>query len=190
MKLLIYGSQNFAQTVAALASDCDYEVAGFVDDFNQGPNVVGTSQSIRQSHPPHSHSVAIAIGYKNLPARLAAWLALREVGYVTPPLIHPRAYIARDVRIGEGVMVMAGAIVDVRANIHDIAVLWPSVCVNHDATIGRNTFLSPNTTICGHADIGGSSFIGAGTAIVDYGVVPESSFVPMLSRWTQRTPQT
>ncbi len=188
MKLLIYGSKDFAQTVAALAVDCGHVVAGFVDDFDQSGGVVGTSESIRQTHPPHDFSVAMAIGYNNLPARLAAWENLRGAGYSTPKLIHPRAYVGREVTMGEGVMVMAGAIVDVRAKVGDIAVLWPGACVNHDATIGHNSFLSPNTTICGHASIGASCFIGAGTAVVDRGVVPADSFVPMLFRWTRRGP--
>lgn len=186
MKLLVYGSQDFAQTVAALAVDCGYVIAGFVDDFNQGTGVVGTSKSIRLSHPPQNFSIVMAIGYKNLPARLVAWENLRRTGYSTPTLIHPRAYVGREVRMGEGAMVMAGAIIDVRAQIGDIAVLWPGACVNHDATIGSNSFLSPNTTICGHADIGASCFVGAGTAVVDRGVVPAGSFLPMLSRWTRR----
>lgn len=186
MKLLIYGSQDFSRTVADLAKDCDHEVVGFVDDFNESDAIVGTSRSIIRSHPPDCYGVAMAIGYRNLPARLAAWQAMRRAGYTTPSLIHPRAYIGREVDLGMGVMVMAGAIVDVRAKLGDIAVVWPGACLNHDARVGINTFLSPNSTICGHASVGSSCFIGAAAAVVDHGVVPDGSFVQMSARWTRR----
>ncbi|PJF45658.1 MAG: hypothetical protein CUN48_17770 [Candidatus Thermofonsia Clade 3 bacterium] len=85
-------------------------------------------------------------------------------------------------------MVMAGVIVDVRAEIGEAAVLWPGACISHDAHIGANTFVSPNATVCGFARIGAHSFIGAGAAVVDRGLVPEGCTIKMLTRWTQKAP--
>ena len=187
MRLLIYGSKDFAATVAELVRHCGYEVAGMVDDYNSGPGILGNFDSVTQSHPPSEYGVAIAIGYSNISARWAAWEKIRSAGYLAPALIHPRAYVADTARVGEGAMVMAGAIVDVRAEIGDLTVLWPNTCINHDSKIGFNTFVSPSATICGFVDIGPHSFIGAGAVIVDHCQVPETSFIKMLTRYTGRT---
>jgi sugar O-acyltransferase (sialic acid O-acetyltransferase NeuD family) len=184
MRLLIYGSKDFAATVADLARHCGHEVAGMVDDFNAGPGILGDFTAVTRTHPPSGYGIAMAIGYSNIPARWAAWERIRSAGYRAPALVHPRAYVADNARIGEGAMVMAGAIVDVRAEIGGLAVLWPGACINHDTKVGSNTFISPNATLCGFAQVGAHSFIGAGAVIVDHGQVPEASFIKMLARYT------
>jgi UDP-3-O-[3-hydroxymyristoyl] glucosamine N-acyltransferase len=189
MKLLIIGSRDFAQTVAALTRNCGHEPCGFVDDFNTGDGIVGSCNSILRSHPPAVYGVAIAIGYKQLPARWKAWQRLQQAGYAAPALIHPRAYVAADVRIGAGSMVMAGALVDTRAELGEIVVAWPAACINHDAVMGANTFVSPNATVCGHARVGHSCFLGAASAIVDHALMPDGTFLPMSERWTARDPE-
>jgi len=159
-----------------------------VDDFNSGSGILGNLDSVIQSHPPSKYGIAMAIGYTNIPARWAAWERIRSAGYQAPALIHPRAYVADSARIGEGAMVMAGAIVDVRAEIGDLVVLWPGACVNHDTKIGANTFIAPSATLCGFAQVGAHSFVGAGAVIVDYGQVPEAGFIKMMARYTGQNP--
>lgn len=183
MRLLIYGSKDFARTVAELIVHCGHDVAGLVDDFNAGAGVLGTFETVRRSHPPSEFGFVVAIGYSNIPARWEAWNRINEAGYEAPALIHPRAYVADSAHIERGAMIMAGSIVDVRARVDEIAVLWPGACVNHDARVQKNTFISPNATLCGFADVGAHSFVGAGTVVVDHGQVPEGSFLNMLTRY-------
>jgi sugar O-acyltransferase (sialic acid O-acetyltransferase NeuD family) len=188
MRLLLYGSRDFARTVSELVRHCSHEVAGMIDDYNTGPGIVGTLTEAAKRFPPSEYGIALAIGYTDLPARWAAWQRLKGLGYAMPALIHPRAYVADSAHIGPGAMVMAGVIVDMRAEIGEAAVLWPGACISHDARIGANTFVSPNATVCGFARIGAHSFIGAGAAVVDRGLVPEGCTIKMLSRWTQKAP--
>jgi sugar O-acyltransferase (sialic acid O-acetyltransferase NeuD family) len=184
MRLLIYGSKEFAATVAELIRHCGHELVGMVDDYNSGSGIIGTLDAVTHSHPPSEYGIAMAIGYTNLPARWAAWKRIQLAGYSAPTLIHPRAYVADTARVGEGAVIMAGAIVDVRAEIGGITVLWPGACVNHDTKIGQNTFISPNATLCGFVNVGSHSFIGAGAVIVDHCQVPEASFIKMLTPYT------
>lgn len=186
MRLLVFGSGDFAPTVIALAKDCGHEPVGLVDDFNQGGEILGSLEDAMRSHPPSSHGIVLAIGYKDLPARWRAWGRLRAAGYAAPALIHPRAYVADTASLGAGCMVMAGAIVDVRAEVAEATVLWPSACINHDTRIGSNCFISPNATVCGFANIGANSFIGAGAVIADNCEVPASSFIKMLAQFSER----
>lgn len=181
MRLLIYGSGDFALTVIELVKACGHEPIGMVDDFNQKSGILGSLAEVTRSHPSADFGIALAIGYKDLGGRWAAWKRARAAGYVAPSLIHPRAYVADSAVVGPGSMVMAGAIVDVRATIGEAAVLWPSACVNHDSSIGDNCFLSPNTTVCGFVQLGKNSFVGANAAIADRCMVPPGSFIKMLS---------
>ncbi len=181
MRILIYGSKEFAATVGDLVRHCGHEVAGMVDDFNVGAGIVGNLDFVARNFPSSEFGFAVAIGYSNIPARWKAWERIRAAGYRAPALIHPRAYVADNVAVGDGCMVMAGAIVDVRAKLGELVVVWPGACINHDAEVGSNTFVSPNATLCGSSVIGPGTFIGAAAAVADHSRVPASSFIKMNS---------
>lgn len=181
MQVLIYGSREFSHTVAELVTDCGHDVVGFIDDFTQGAQIVGSLEEVRLSHPPGEYGVALAVGYNNMPARWEAWQRIRAAGYAAPALVHPRAYVAGSATVEDGAMLMAGSIVDVRARIGEIVVAWPGSCVNHDCVVGANCFISPNATLCGYVNLGAHSFVGAGAAIVDHCDVPPSTRIKMLS---------
>lgn len=172
MQILIYGSREFAQTVAELVADCGYEVAGFIDDFSPGPHIVGSLEQARRSHPPSEYTIAIAVGYNQLAARGEGWQRVRTAGYRAPALIHPRANVAKSATVGEGAMLMAGSLVDVRTTVGDIVVAWPGACISHDCVVGENSFISPNATLCGYVNLGAHCFVGAGAAIADHATCP------------------
>lgn len=177
MRLLIYGSREFAEVVRDLAAACGHECAGHIDDYTTGPGILGDYSFCRLQYPPSEYGVVLAVGYKDLAARWNLFQTLRCDGYELPALVHPEAYVRDKTRIGAGTMVMARAIVDVAARVEELSVLWPGVIVNHHSVIGVNSFVSPNATICGCTTVGGHSFIGAGAVIVDHVTVPEGSFV-------------
>jgi sugar O-acyltransferase (sialic acid O-acetyltransferase NeuD family) len=186
LETLIFGSKDFAETVAELADACGRRVAGFVDDFNKGAHILGTFDEIVKTHPPTRYEMVMAIGYSNLGARWSAWQKVKRAGYASEALIHPKAYVAPTAVVDEGAMVMANAVADVRSRISPLCVVWPSSCINHDSVIGSNTFLSPGAIICGNATVGSHCFIGAGAAIVDRANVPDGTYIKMLERYSRR----
>ena len=181
MRILIYGSGSYAETIADLALDCGHEVVGKVDDDGTGAAVLGRFADLIESH--RDCGVVMGIGYRDLPARWAAWQRVRRSGLASPALVHPRAYVARTAQIGLGCVVMAGAIVDRNAQIGDASVIWPCACINHDTVVGANCFVSPSATLCGAVRVGAHSFIGAAAAIADHCDVPESSMIKMHQRY-------
>lgn len=181
MKLLIYGAGDFSTTVAALARQCGHEVVGLIDDTGRNASALGNFDQVRASHPATEHGIALAIGYNNLAARWAAWERVQQAGYPCPALIHPRAYVADEASLGAGCFVMAGAHVDVYANVEAACVLWPLACVNHDTRVGANSFISPSATLCGFVRLGAHSFVGAGAVLVDHVELPPGSFVKAAS---------
>ena len=176
-KVLVYGSQDFGRVVRDLVEVCGETFVGYIDDLYEGEDVLGTFAQIEKSYPSSEFVVALAIGYNNLSVRAQVSQRIKDSGYELARLIHPRAYVRHLERVAAGCLVMAGAVVDVRATLEEIVVVWPGVVVNHDSSIGANTFLSPNATICGFVQMGGGCFIGAGAVIVDHVHVPEGSFV-------------
>jgi sugar O-acyltransferase (sialic acid O-acetyltransferase NeuD family) len=178
LKLLVYGSSEFGAVLRDVLADCGHDFAGFIDDIHpRNPGVVGSFAAARASHPPETHGLVLAVGYKHLAARTRLAAEARGAGYRFATLVHPQAYVHASATIGEGAVVMARAIVDRGARIGELCVLWPGVNVSHDSEVLANTFLSPGAIVCGFARVGSGCFVGAGSVVADHCAVPDASFV-------------
>ena len=186
MKLLVYGSLEFGEVVKDMVIQCGHEFTGFIDDYNNGGEIVCSFSDLLEKYPADLFGVVIAIGYKHLKARWEVFQRMQSLGYQIPALVHPKAYVREPAAVASGAMIMAGAIVDVHTQIGAMCVLWPGVVVNHNSVIGANIFLSPNATVCGHVQVGESSFVGAGAIIVDHLDVPAGTFIKAGRVYSQR----
>lgn len=176
-KILIYGSRDFGVVLKRLAIQCGHEFIGFIDDWHAGPDVLGTFDQVSKAWPAGSCEVVLAVGYKHLLARWKLLTALQDAGYELCSLIHPAALVSPDCRLGAGVTIMAGAVIDSNAVIGAGCVVWPGAVVNHDVNVGPNSFISPNATVCGYVNLGESCFVGAGATVVDHIDAPANTFM-------------
>ncbi len=177
MKLLVYGSHEFAEVLADQARASGHEIAGFVDDFRSAPHVVGTFEQARARFSPSDVGFVLAIGYGHLQARWRIQQQLVALGYALPALVHPRAIVSPLARVGAGSVIMEAAVVSVAASVGEACVLWPGATLSHHSSLGHNVFLSPRAIVCGISQVGPHTFIGAGAVIVDRRQVPEGAFV-------------
>src|SRR5258706_13567010 len=143
-QILVYGSREFGQVVRDLAGQCGYRFAGFVDDIDRGPEILGAWQEVSRSHAPALHSVAMAIGYDHLRERRALYERVRAQGYETPPLIHPRAYVRDPGAVGAGAFVMAGAGAGFAGRVRPPSRVWRRAPINPPAPRRAHTLLSPD----------------------------------------------
>lgn len=174
---LVIGSSSFGRLIRSLLVDAGYDFRGYIDDFSTGDEIVGTRDDLGRRFHSDEFCLVLAIGYKDLSARQRVFHQAIDAGFSFPPVIHPRAVVSREARIGAGCLLMAGSNVDSFARLGPACVLWPGAIVSHDSTIEENTFISPNATVCGFVQVGHSSFIGAGSVIVDGTTLPGKSFV-------------
>jgi sugar O-acyltransferase (sialic acid O-acetyltransferase NeuD family) len=177
MQYLIYGSKDFAIILRGFLEYHQMPFAGFIDDFSTGDGIIGSFSDVTLKYNPDEYEIVLGVGYTNLEARLQIFNKIKSAGFTIATLIHEKAYVRSPANIGEGSIVMAQACVDCNAVLEDVTVLWPGVVVNHDSRVGRNSFLSPNSTICGFVTIGENTFVGAGAVIVDHLEIPPGSFV-------------
>ena len=175
-KIIIYGSKDFARTLKDMLDYHHYTLAGFVDDFTTGIDIIGNYEFIKGNYSPDEYQILLGVGYNNLTDRWKIYQKIKN-DYEIFTLIHNTAYIRNIDNIGNGSIIMANVIVDSNAKLGDVNVLWPGVNLNHDSKIGANTFISPGATVCGFADIGNSCFVGAGAIIVDHVKVSSGSFI-------------
>ena len=76
-------------------------------------------------------------------------------------LVHPRAWIAERVTLGEGTQVCAGALLNADVSIGAHVILNIGCRVSHDSVVADFATLAPGATLCGGVTIGRGCDIGA-----------------------------
>lgn len=74
------------------------------------------------------------------------------------------AVVTRSSRLGRGCAVLHNAVVN-RACLGDHVIVNTGAVVEHDCTVGNNSFIAPGATLGGFVDVGENCFIGLGAKI-------------------------
>jgi UDP-perosamine 4-acetyltransferase len=106
----------------------------------------------------------IAIGSNAVRMRLSAVAA--EEGYHLVNAISPRAVVSPTARLGVGIAVMAGAIINAESEIDDLAIINTGATVDHDCRIGKAAHIAPQTALAGNVTVGSLSFLGVGSKVI------------------------
>lgn len=98
--------------------------------------------------------------------RIKIFQMFKERGYRFATLIHDSAVIARDVDIGEGAQIMAGAVLQPSVKVGRNVIVNTRASVDHDCRLEPHVHVAPGSTLCGGVTVGEASYIGAGSVLV------------------------
>ncbi len=150
--------------VESIVRDLGWSIAGIFEDrpdavsHDQIPVLPGLIDTgFRRPAEPLIITVGSCQTRKYLAERLAGPFAIA---------VHPRAVAATDASIGEGSVVMQGAIIQTRTRIGSHAIINSGASVDHENWIGDYVHISPNATLCGQVSVGEGSWIGAGAVVI------------------------
>ncbi|VTU13749.1 MULTISPECIES: acetyltransferase [unclassified Variovorax] len=111
------------------------------------------------------HALAfVAIGANAIRQRLAA--SVTALGYELVNAISPAAVLSPTVRLGKGIAIMAGAVVNADTTIADLAIINTSASVDHDGRIGEAAHVAPQCGLAGNVTVGPRAFLGIGSKVI------------------------
>ncbi len=90
---------------------------------------------------------------------------LLKVGYKVPVIIHPKASVSKYSNIGEGSVILAGAVVNTGVSIGRGCIININSCVDHDCIIEDGVHIVSGAIIRSMARIGRLSTIRAGACV-------------------------
>lgn len=174
-RVVVLGAGGHGRVIldALLAAD-QSEVVGFLDDDlkREGERVFGfpvlglTSQLKELAEKVGFERVAVAVGDNFV--RDQKLRQVQESGLRAATVVHPSARISRFVEIGNGVVILAGAVINPGTILEDNVCVNTAASVDHDNHLGRSCHIFPHATLTGGVRVGEFSYIGSGAVVNPY----------------------
>jgi sugar O-acyltransferase (sialic acid O-acetyltransferase NeuD family) len=184
--LLLIGAGGHARAcVDVLEAEGRFDIAGLIGGPHEvgqdvfGYRVIGVDGDLA-AHRARIPNALVAVGQiRSSATRERLFAELKTLGFSTPAIVSPRAYVSRHASIGAGSIVMHGAIVNAGARIGENCILNSHSLVEHDAVVGAHTHLSTGAIVNGAAHVGARCFVGSGAVVREGITVGEGSLIGM-----------
>lgn len=184
-KIVLAGNAITAEILLAyLRRDTRYQLAGFTvdDEFvaqgsMSGYRTVGLSQAV-VAFPPDTHHVVMAMGYNDLNrSRESMFVRLKAMGYGVETYIHPDALVYTDLPLGEGSVVLPGAVIEPSVLVGANTMVWCNVTLAHHSSVGDHCWVAAGTVVSGQAKVLHHTFLGVNSTVVNGVTVGEFNIV-------------
>lgn len=184
-KILLAGNAITADILCAyLRRDARYEVCGLAvdDEFVsqggvEGYRTVGLS-ALAGAFPSNTHRVIMAMGYNDLNRSRELMLErLKAMGYGVETYVHPDAMVHTDHPLGEGSVVLPGAVIEPHARVGRNTMVWSNVTLAHHSNVGDHCWVAAGTVVSGQAQVRHNTFLGVGSTVVNAITVGEFNIV-------------
>lgn len=164
--LAIFGAGGHGRVVADCARLMGRWTRISVFDDELGP---GMAFEDLLSQPPAALAVFVAIGSNAVRERLQSRLAM--AGFALPVIRHPAAIVAKDVEIGDGSLLAAGAIVGAGSRLAAGCIVNTAASVDHDCRLAGFVHIAPGARLAGTVSVGTRTLIGLGAVVIENVVV-------------------
>lgn len=165
--IAVLGAGGHAKVVIELIRAAGrYRIAGLIDADPtprevMGIEVIGTDADLPALGRSGLRQAFVAIGDNQ--ARLATGQWLLRHGFVLVNAISPGAIVSPSAQIGQGIAVMAGAVINAQTRVDDLAIVNTRASIDHDCWIGQACHIAPGCTLAGNVTVGRLAFLGVGT---------------------------
>jgi len=173
-KIVIIGGGGHGKVVIdAIKCAGGFEIYGIVDaaiskgTSVSGVPVVGGDEALRGIYKKGIKQAIIGVGsIGDCEARKTIYKTLKKIGFTLAKVIHPKAIVAGDAKIGEGAFIAAGVTVNPGTRIRKNVILNTRSSVDHDCDIGDFVHIAPGIVLSGTVKVGEETHIGTGARVI------------------------
>lgn len=154
-KNIIIGNGGHAKVVRSILND--KEIYYYDDLFQNDSYYLGSIDKIISEH-----ILVIAIGSNKIREKIVNQYP--KIQWCDTPLSHHTSIIESH-NIGKGVVICAGAIIQVNAKIGNHCIINTKASVDHDCILEDFVHIASGATLCGNVTVGKGTLIGAGSVV-------------------------
>jgi sugar O-acyltransferase (sialic acid O-acetyltransferase NeuD family) len=183
-EIVIVGTGGHAVSCLEVIESGDiFRVAGFISNQPQadfmGYPILGSDSDLPELAKKYKNA-CIGVGQiRSAQSRVDIYNRIEELGFQLPAIISSSAHVSKFAHIGNGCIVMHGAVINALAKIGENSIINSMALIEHGSQIGRDCHISTGVLINGDCVIGSGSFIGSGASLKQGSTLPSESFVKM-----------
>jgi sugar O-acyltransferase (sialic acid O-acetyltransferase NeuD family) len=174
-KLVLVGDSAFAEIAYEyFTHDSEYEVVAFAveREYLRRGQLFGLPvvpfEELPERFTPAEHEFYAALVYTQGNAlRTRLYESAKRMGYRPASYVSPRAFVWRNVRLGEHCFIFENNVVQPFATVGDNVVLWSGNHIGHHSKIGNHCFVSSHVVVSGFVEVGHSCFLGVNTTVAN-----------------------
>lgn len=171
--VLILGAGGHAKVLLSTLQLIQKPVLGLLeaDETKIGLNVlgvpiIGTDEEVLRYAPEKIELVNGMGAVRPTKKRQEMFDTFKEKGYLFASVIHPSALLAGDVTLGEGVQIMAGAVLQTSVKVGSNSIVNTKASLDHDCILEEHVHIAPGVTLSGNVHIGRNSHVGTGAVVI------------------------
>ena len=161
INMILYGASGHAKVIIDICLNSNKEITIIIDDNKEVKSLLNYQVVQFESLKNITNQWIVSIGNNKIRKKIVS--KLQGTFYTA---IHPKTTIDVTVKIGEGTVVMAGAIINSMTKIGKHCIINTASSIDHDCLLENYVHISPNATLCGGIKVGEGSHIGAGAIII------------------------
>lgn len=170
-----YFTHDSDRTVAAFAIGAEYRNS---ETYLDRP--LAALADLENDYPPSEYDAFVAIGDAQLNrVRKGHYLDLKARGYALASYVSTRAFVWRDVPIGDNCLILENNVLQPFVTIGDNVTLWSGNHIGHRAVIEDHVFMASHAVVSGYVHIGAHSFVGVNAAFAHQVKVAADNFIAM-----------
>jgi N,N'-diacetyllegionaminate synthase len=183
--ILIGAGGHAASCIDVIESDGRFRIAGLVGTDKElhqricGYEVIGTDSDLQALSVEYSRALVTVGQVKSAESRRRLYEQARAAGFELPVIVSPHAHVSSHARIGEGSIIMYGAMLNAGACIGANCIINSHALVEHGVNIGDHCHISTGVILNGDVRVGPGSFVGSGTLTRDGVSIGGGCFVGM-----------
>lgn len=170
--VVVGGGGHSAVLIDLLKGLRRYSVIGYTDNEDRGKLLgvpyLGSDSALPALKKRHK-KLAGVLGIGKVAVhdrRMKIFSGMQTAGLSLPAIVSPHAYVSKHAELAEGVVVMAGAVVQPRVRVGFGSIINTGAMVDHDCQIGIDVHIAPGAALSGAACVGDHSMIGVGSSLV------------------------
>lgn len=130
-----------------------------------GYDVLGTDAVLETLARKFGNALVTVGQIKSPDVRIRLFETLKRSRCSLPSVVSPRAYVSRHAALGEGTVVLHGAVVNAAASVGRNCIVNSLSLVEHDAVIGDHCHIATGASVNSGVKVGDGTFIGSGSSV-------------------------
>jgi sugar O-acyltransferase (sialic acid O-acetyltransferase NeuD family) len=179
--ILIGAGGHCRSCIDVIESEKKYKIIGLVDEnkniINKDYKILGGDNNLKLFFKKAKFALITLGQIKDSKKREKIFNFSKKIGYKFPSIISPFAYVSPKAIIGEGTIIMHGAVVNTGSKIGKNCIINSKSLVEHDVIVGDNCHLSTRSTLNGGVNLGNNSFIGSNSVIKQNITISKNCFI-------------